>query len=146
MMTISYPFSDINSEEDSQHYQILVVDDEPLLCRMLTVMLSRPDFEIRTASNGNEALEAVSASKPDLITLDIMMPGISGLEVARRLRLDTRSASIPILFITAMDSSISDELRALCKEPGIYHLDKPFNQHDLLKQVTCALCAFYSES
>jgi CheY-like chemotaxis protein len=145
-MTILYPFSEINSEEGSQRYQILVVDDEPLLCRMLTVMLNCPDFEIRTASNGNEALEAVIASKPDLITLDIMMPGISGLEVARRLRLDARSASIPIIFITAMDSSISDELRALSKEPGIYHLDKPFSQHDLLKQVTGALCALSGES
>ena len=145
-MTISYPFSEIKSEDGSQRYQILVVDDEPLLCRMLTVMLHRADFEIRTASNGHEALEAVIASKPDLITLDIMMPGISGLEVARRLRLDARCTSIPIIFITAMDSSISDELRALSKEPGIYHLDKPFSQHDLLKQVTDALCAVHAES
>jgi two-component system, OmpR family, response regulator len=144
-MTISYPFSEINNEEGSQRYQILVVDNEPLLCRMLTIMLNCPDFEIRTASNGNEALEAVTASKPDLITLDIMMPGISGLEVARRLRLDACSESIPIIFITAMDCSISDELRALSKEPGIYHLDKPFTQHDLLKQVTGALCAVYGE-
>ena len=140
-MTISYSLSDVDVDNRSQRYQILVVDDEPLLCRMVSVMLKRVGFEIRTALNGNDALEAVNARKPDLITLDVMMPGISGLEVARRLRSDALTASIPIVFVTAMERNVSDELRALSEEPGIYHLDKPFNQHDLVTQVSDALHA-----
>jgi two-component system, sensor histidine kinase and response regulator len=142
-MTLSCSLLDVDTEKPSQCYQILVVDDEPLLCRMVSVMLKRAGFEICTAYNGFNALEAVNGRKPDLITLDVMMPGISGLEVARRLRANARTSAIPIVFVTAMDRSVSDELRALFKEAGIYHIDKPFSQHDLITQVSNALHAVH---
>ncbi len=127
------------TESHTPRLRILVVDDEPLLCRMVSVMLKRAGYEIRTANNGTEALNAIADEKPDLITLDVMMPDISGLDVARRLRSDQETASIPIVFVTALDRSVSDELRALSEQPGIYHLDKPFSQHQLVTQVNEAL-------
>jgi CheY-like chemotaxis protein len=137
-------FSTINTystDTSAPRYQVLVVDDEPLLCRMVSAMLKRVGYEIRTAYNGTEALQAVAEQLPDLITLDVMMPDISGLDVARRLRADERTATIPIVFVTALDRSVSDELRSLSEQPGIYHLDKPFSQHQLVTQVADALSA-----
>jgi two-component system OmpR family response regulator len=139
-MTTTFSTMDANIIDNSgPRYHVLVVDDEPLLCRMVSVMLKRVGYEIRTAHNGTEALEAVAAKIPDLITLDVMMPDISGLDVARRLRADERTSTIPIVFVTALDRSVSDELRSMSEQPGIYHLDKPFSQHQLVTQVADAL-------
>lgn len=123
----------------TQRCRILVVDDEPLLCRMVSVMLKRVGYDVRVAMNGADTLQAIEEDVPDLITLDVMMPDISGLDVARRLRANERTASIPIVFVTALDRSVSDELRGLSEQPGIYHLDKPFSQHQLVTQVAEAL-------
>ncbi|MBX3000239.1 MAG: response regulator [Caldilineaceae bacterium] len=141
-MTTTFSTMNTNiTDTSAPRYQVLVVDDEPLLCRMVSVMLKRVGYEIRTAYNGTEALQAVAEQLPDLITLDVMMPDISGLDVARRLRADERTSAIPIVFVTALDRSVSDELRALSEQPGIYHLDKPFSQHQLVTQVADALRA-----
>jgi len=120
---------------------VLVVDDEPLLCRMVSAILIRAGFDTRTATNGLDALQYVQERTPDIITLDVMMPDISGIEVARRLRADPRTAEIPIIFVTALDRSVSMDLRRFTEEPGVYHVDKPFNREQLLMQVTIALQA-----
>jgi CheY-like chemotaxis protein len=141
-MTTAFSSTDANTTDSvTPRYHILVVDDEPLVCRMVSVMLKRVGYEIRTAYNGMEALKAVAEQVPDLITLDVMMPDVSGLDVARRLRADDRTSTIPIVFVTALDRSVSDELRSLSEEPGIYHLDKPFSQHQLVTQIASALHA-----
>lgn len=131
--------------EPKESFRILVVDDEPLLCKMVSAMLRRAGYEIQTVTNGSDALAAVEKELPDLITLDVMMPDISGLEVARRLRADERTASIPIIFVTALDRSVSAELRRLTEEPHTYHLDKPFSRDQLVLQVSIALQAAYGE-
>jgi CheY-like chemotaxis protein len=139
-MAISISVNDpVKATDPEQPYRILVVDDEPLLCRMISVMLKRMGYEVRTANSGIDALQFISEERPDLITLDVMMPDMSGVDVARRLRGDELTASIPIVFVTALDRSVSDELRALSEQPGIYHLDKPFSQHQLVTQVADAL-------
>jgi CheY-like chemotaxis protein len=141
-MTTAFSTTNANTTDNvTPRYHVLVVDDEPLVCRMVSVMLKRVGYEIRTAYNGMEALKAVAEQIPDLITLDVMMPDISGLDVARRLRSDERTVAIPIVFVTALDCSGSDELRSMSEEPGIYHLDKPFSQHQLVAQVASALHA-----
>lgn len=124
---------------EERSLRVLVVDDEPLLCRMVSVMLKRVGYEVRTATSGTEALSILQEYNPDLITLDVMMPDMSGLDVARRLRSTAETDTIPIIFVTALDRSVSDELRALSEQPGIYHLDKPFSQHQLVTQVADAL-------
>ncbi len=126
-------------------FRILVVDDEPLLCKMVSAMLKREGYTIRTVTNGKDALAAVEEEQPDLITLDVMMPDISGIEVAKKLRSKSETASIPIIFVTALDRSVSAELRRLTEEPHTYHMDKPFSRDQLVLQVSIALQAAYGE-
>lgn len=124
---------------------VLVVDDEPLLCRMVSAMLMRAGYETLTAINGRTALQRVMERVPDIITLDVMMPDMSGIEVARQLRSTSETAGIPIIFVTALDRSVSMDLRRFTEEPGVYHVDKPFSREQLLMQVSIALQAKEAE-
>ena len=78
--------------------RILVVDDEPQILRSLRTTLAAHGYDVQTATTGEEALAAVDGRLPDLVVLDLVLPGLSGLEVCRRLR--TRS-SLPILVLSA---------------------------------------------
>ncbi|MBP5336958.1 MAG: response regulator [Bacteroidales bacterium] len=84
---------------------MLAVDDIPVNLLLVQKMLSRFNFRIRTASGGQQALDAVAAEKPDLILLDLMMPGIDGFEVIRRLRADPATADIRIVILSALNSN-----------------------------------------
>jgi len=91
--------------QDYSRYNILAVDDIPLNLVLVQKMLSRFKFEIRTAENGQQALDAVSNRKPDLILLDLMMPGIDGFEVIKRLREDPATSDIRIVILSALNSN-----------------------------------------
>ncbi len=80
------------------------MDDIPLNLLLVTKMLSRFNFKLRTASGGQQALDAVAEEKPDLILLDLMMPGIDGFEVIRRLRSNEATADIRIVILSALNS------------------------------------------
>ena len=97
------PAFDLN--RDYSNYNILAVDDIPLNLLLVQKMLSRFKFEIRTADNGQNALDAVAQRKPDLILLDLMMPGIDGFEVIKRLREDPATADIRIVILSALNSN-----------------------------------------
>lgn len=90
---------------DFSAYNVLAVDDVPLNLILVQKMLSRFNFQMRTAANGQLALDAVAEKKPDLILLDLMMPGIDGFEVIRRLRADPQTADIQIVILSALNSS-----------------------------------------
>lgn len=92
-------------EHDYSKFNVLAVDDIPLNLLLVQKMLSRFNFRIRTASGGQQALDAVAAEKPDLILLDLMMPGIDGFEVIRRLRADAATADIRIVILSALNSN-----------------------------------------
>ena len=92
-------------DHDYSAYDVLAVDDIPLNLLLVQKMLSRFNFKMRTAANGQQALDAVAASKPDLILLDLMMPGIDGFEVIRRLRADPATADIQIVILSALNSN-----------------------------------------
>jgi CheY-like chemotaxis protein len=96
---------DYDLNRDYSNYNILAVDDIPLNLLLVQKMLSRFKFEIRTAGNGQQALDAVAERKPDLILLDLMMPGIDGFEVIRRLRADPATAGIRIVILSALNSN-----------------------------------------
>ncbi|MBQ4285114.1 MAG: response regulator [Bacteroidales bacterium] len=89
---------------DFSDYNILAVDDIPLNILLVQKMLSRMNFKIRTAGGGQQALDAVAEQKPDLILLDLMMPGIDGFEVIRRLRANPETADIQIIILSALNS------------------------------------------
>ena len=90
---------------DYSQYNVLAVDDIPLNLLLVQKMLSRFNFKIRTAANGQLALDAVAAQKPDLILLGLMMPGIDGFEVIRRLRSNPETADIQIVILSALNSN-----------------------------------------
>ena len=92
-------------EYDYSKYNVLAVDDIPLNLVLVQKMLSRFNFKMRTAANGQQALDAVAQKKPDLILLDLMMPGIDGFEVIRRLRANPETADIPIVILSALNSN-----------------------------------------
>ena len=92
-------------EHDYSKYNVLAVDDIPLNLLLVQKMLSRFNFKIRTAANGQQALDAVAEQKPDLILLDLMMPGIDGFEVIRRLRANPETADIQIIILSALNSN-----------------------------------------
>ena len=91
-------------DHDYSRLSILAVDDIPLNLLLVTKMLSRFNFKLRTASGGQQALDAVAEEKPDLILLDLMMPGIDGFEVIRRLRSNEDTAAIRIVSRSALNS------------------------------------------
>ena len=92
-------------EHDYSKYSVLAVDDIPLNLLLVQKMLSRFNFDLRTAGGGREALDAVAEKRPDLILLDLMMPGIDGFEVIRRLRDDPTTSDIQIVILSALNSN-----------------------------------------
>ena len=115
--------------------KILVVDDAVENIKLVTEILNRPrnEYDIEAAGDGYEALEKVKNFNPDLIMLDVVMPGIDGFEVCRILKEDEKTRLIPIVMITALDSQ-QDRLRGL--ESGVDDfISKPFNVYELLARV-----------
>lgn len=117
--------------------RILVVDDEPQNLELMEAMLLPSGYEVLLAGGGEEGLRLAREQKPDLIILDLMMPGISGFEVCARLKLEPQSASIPVLFVTALHQ-LSDKERALAAG-GDDFLTKPFQRAELLTRVEALL-------
>lgn len=113
--------------------RILVVDDLPVNLRLLEAKLTAEYFEVITAADGPSALEMAASHAPDLILLDIMMPGIDGFEVAKRLKADANTQHIPIVMVTALTDS-ADRVRGL--EAGADDfLSKPVNDVALFARV-----------
>jgi DNA-binding response OmpR family regulator len=115
--------------------RILVVDDDPAVTSVLRRGLAYEGFAIDTASSGAEALERARAQAPDLVVLDIMMPGLDGLEVLRRLR--TADPQLPILMLTAKDAP-ADQVQGLEQGADDYVV-KPFTFEVLLARVRALL-------
>lgn len=99
-MTPSYA-----QDYDYSKFNVLAVDDIPINLVLVQKMLAKFNFKMRTAANGQAALDAVAAQKPDLILLDLMMPGIDGFEVIKRLRENPETADIRIVILSALNSN-----------------------------------------
>jgi two-component system response regulator MprA len=113
---------------------ILVVDDDPKILSVLGRGLRFEGYNVHLAADGQEALRIARATPPDLVVLDVMMPGMDGLEIARRLR---RGMSVPILMLTARDA-IPDRIAGLDSGADDY-LIKPFDFDELLARVRALL-------
>lgn len=111
---------------------ILIVDDLPQNVRLLEAVLSPHGFRVATASSGQEALDVLSKEHPDLVLLDILMPGIDGYEVCRRIREDPETAFLPVIMITA--SGDEEKIRAIESGADDF-VNKPFDQAELLARV-----------
>ena len=115
--------------------RLLVVDDEDNLRSMLCAALRHHGFEVDAAADGNEALDALETSPPDLVVLDVMMPGLDGFGVVRRMRAE-RDAT-PVLFLTARDAT-DDKVRGL-KLGADDYLEKPFSLDELVARIEAIL-------
>ena len=92
-------------DHDYSKYNVLAVDDIPLNLLLVQKMLGKFNFTLRTATGGQQALDAVAEQKPDLILLDLMMPVIDGFEVIRRLRANPETEDIQIVILSALNSN-----------------------------------------
>src|SRR5918998_840645 len=114
--------------------RVLVVDDEATLVDTIRYNLRREGYEVQVAGEGNEAIRLARASSPDLVVLDLMLPGIDGLEVCRQLR---RESTVPILMLTAKDDEV-DKIVGLEVGADDY-MTKPFSMRELLARVRAML-------
>ena len=133
----------MNMEINPSEYKILIVDDVMSNVLLLKVLLTNEKFAIATASNGRQALEQVEKENPDLVLLDVMMPDMSGFEVAQHLKSNPNTADIPIIFLTAKDEA-ADKLAGLGLGADDY-ISKPFMPQELLLRVYAVLRRTYKE-
>lgn len=117
--------------------EILVVDDYVLNADIMVELLSR-DYEVSVALDGESALEHVENYVPDLILLDVVLPGIDGFEVFRRLRARTATRLVPVIFLSGMTDIA--EMAPDLDLSSAGHLAKPFRPNDLLASVRAIFC------
>jgi DNA-binding response OmpR family regulator len=113
---------------------VLVVEDEASIASFVSLYLKNAGYEVRTASNGTEALASAQSEQPSLIVLDLMLPDIDGIEICRRIR---QKSDVPILMLTARDEDV-DKIIGLEVGADDY-LTKPFNPRELVARVKSVL-------
>ena len=109
---------------------ILLVDDTPDNLRLLSQILSQRQYRVRAVTSGDRALESVRLVPPDLILLDIRMPGMDGFEVCRALKGNQKTQNIPVIFISALDD-VSDKVKAFAVG-GVDYITKPFQYEEVV--------------
>lgn len=114
--------------------RVLVVDDDELTLDVLDTVLDLEEFDVLTAADGERALTVVRDEHPDVVLLDVMMPGMDGLDVCRRIKGDPKTADIPVVLLTALDQ---DEDRRAGEEAGCdAYLTKPFSPLELIDRLS----------
>src|SRR5512141_2465621 len=112
---------------------ILAVDDTPASLRLLTDILKSEGYEVRSAINGELALNAAAAQLPELILLDVSMPGMSGFEVCQRLKEQDRTRDVPVIFVSALSETL-EKLKGF-ELGAVDYVTKPFHREELLARV-----------
>jgi CheY-like chemotaxis protein len=126
-------------EPTNERPTVLVCDDEPVLRMLVRATLDRGEYTVIEASDGDEALAHTRQHRPDLILLDMMMPGRSGSEVLRELRADPATASTPVIMLTARAQASDREAMNLAG--ATHYLTKPFSPVGLAALVEQVLAA-----
>lgn len=117
--------------------KVLVVDDEENIRMLVKFNLEKAGYEVLEASDGNKAIETAVNSTPDIVILDLMLPGIDGLEVCRNLKRHPRTAALPIIMLTAKSDEID---RVIGLELGADdYMTKPFSQRELVARIKAVL-------
>lgn len=125
---------------DSSHatpHMILLVDDHPDILNALVTFLETVGFDLVIARNGAEALERAAQVMPDLILLDVLMPGLDGFETCRRLKADARTREIPVIFMTALSEAV-DKVKGF-EAGGVDYVTKPLHYEEMLARIQAHL-------
>jgi two-component system phosphate regulon response regulator PhoB len=130
-------YLNMSINESTTHHKILVVDDEEDLLELVRYTLAKEGHSITCVDTGEKAVDSVQRKLPDLIVLDLMLPGIDGLEVCRRLKRDSRTRDVPIIMLTAK-SEERDVITGLDGGADDY-ITKPFSPRVLLARVKSLL-------
>ena len=124
----------MNMSKNVTNKKILIVDDDPYILMSLDFLMKKNKFEVFVARNGTEALEQIKTNQPDLILLDIMMPDVDGYEICTKVKSDTKTKDIIIVFMSAKTRD-TDIQKGLDLGASLY-ITKPFSTRDLLEKVT----------
>ena len=117
--------------------KILAIDDDLNMDKMLVFLFETRGYEIQFADNGEDALELLKSFKPDLVILDLLMPGMNGFEVCEKIKSDADSKQIPVIVLSALPAEIHEE-RA--RSLGVFdYLEKPFSSKELLEKAEEAI-------
>ncbi len=118
-------------------FSLLLIDDEVAICEMLSAALELAGFEVRTAHSSHDGLRLIHEQQPDLLLLDWMLPGTSGIELARRLKRDPLTAALPIIMLTARGEEGS-KIQGLDAGADDY-VTKPFSTRELISRIKAVL-------
>ena len=118
---------------------ILIADDDPEILTMLGIRLSKKGYEVLEAVDGNQTLNLARKHRPDLVLLDVMMPGKNGWEVAKELRSDEAFANVGIVMLTAIGEKVNEMTSPLYGADG--YVDKPFDFSELEQKIKDVLVA-----
>lgn len=113
--------------------RILIIDDDRQVALALSIRLAAAGYETDVANDGESGLVKLAENRPDVVLLDIRMPGIDGFEVIGRMKKDPQSADIPVIFVSANAQETAK--RAALNAGGRFFLEKPFESKDLLKAI-----------
>ena len=113
--------------------KVLVVDDEPNIVISLKFLLENAGFDVKSESDGQSALDAIASSTPDVLVLDVMLPGLDGFQVLRELRSDPRYEKLPVLMLTAKGQR-EDRKTAIDTGADVF-ISKPFSNDEVVKAV-----------
>lgn len=120
-------------EENGMGKSVLLIEDEPNIIEAISFILSRDGWTVNTHSNGHDAVDVVHKSVPDLIILDVMLPGKSGFDILRELRDSAPTENVPVLMLTARGQSKD---REMAERAGVSRfMTKPFSNSDVLEAV-----------
>ncbi|MBA4369373.1 MAG: hypothetical protein C0403_17245, partial [Desulfobacterium sp.] len=122
-----------SSDWNTGQKSIVIVDDMPNNLRVLSEILRQDNYRVRPTTSGEKALETVKTALPDLILLDIKMPGLSGYEVCKKLKENKQTSDVPVIFISALDE-ITDKMNAFASG-GVDYITKPFASEEVLARV-----------
>ena len=118
---------------------ILIVDDSPTEIHVLQTMLEKHGFDIMTASSGEEGIEVTKSEKPDLVLMDVVMPGMNGFQATRKISKDPETSTIPIIIVTTKDQK-TDRMWGM-KQGAKDYVTKPAQESELIDKINTALGA-----
>ena len=116
---------------------VLIVDDSPTEVHVLTTFLERNGFEIQTAENGADGVARARELKPDVVLMDVVMPGMNGFQATRELSKDPDTASIPVVMVTTK-SQETDKIWGM-RQGAVEYLVKPVSEDQLIEKVRAAM-------